>query len=116
MPDIEEFEKKKKKKPEIRASVIYCSTPSIVLGPGDKLFYIQCQDFPTNIFMAFESKCIMCLGKPCWQQDPAQQKESSQAGLWLFPEQICSSLTRELLGGQGAQNHSITSYSIQQGS
>lgn len=64
MPDTEEFGKKKLM-PEIRASVIYCSSPSTVLNPGDKLFCIQCQDFPTNIFTAFESKCIMCLEKPC---------------------------------------------------
>lgn len=59
----EEFEKKIM--PEIRASVIYCSTPTIVLGPGDKLFCIQWQDFPANIFIDFESKCVMSLEKPC---------------------------------------------------
>lgn len=63
MPDIKEFGKKLM--PEIRASAIYCSTLTIVLGPGDKLFCIQWQDFPTNIFIAFESKCVMSLEKPC---------------------------------------------------
>lgn len=90
--------------PEFRASVIFCSTLSRLLGPGENFFVANCsQDFSTNIFMSFKSKCIMCLEKPHRQKDPAQQKKSSHAELWLFPGEICS-------GGQVAQSYSITYY------
>lgn len=90
--------------PEFRASVIFCSTLSRLLGPGENFFVANCsQDFSTNIFMSFKSKCIMCHEKPHQQKDPAQQKKSSHAELWLFPGEICS-------GGQVAQSYSITYY------